>query len=56
MTFTKQEKEVLKNLVKRELKDFREEEKDIIGYTSPGFFKTEKEYEALLKGLQKKLS
>jgi len=52
MTFTEDEKKMLKYLVEKELKDFKE---DKIDRTNPVFLLVEKEYEMLLKSLSEKL-
>ncbi|MBD3259016.1 hypothetical protein GF371_00105 [Candidatus Woesearchaeota archaeon] len=54
MVFTKKEKECLKYLVKKELKNF-EEEKETIMDPQAGFLATEERYDLFLKNLLKKL-
>ena len=54
MNLNDNEKKVLKELVKNELKSIDSEEKTIIE-TSPGFFKGEIAYDQFLKDLIKKL-
>lgn len=49
------EKQYLKKLVEKDLERFTEEEKGIISDMSPGFLKGEKDYEAFLKELIRKL-
>ena len=53
--FTDIEKEYLKKLVEKDLKHFREQEKNIISDMRPGFLKGEKEYEIFLKEVLEKL-
>jgi hypothetical protein len=53
MTFTQKEKELVKYLVKKELKTFENEEKEI--RPSLPFLKREEEYDLFLKALLKKL-
>jgi len=52
---TDTEKEYIKRLVKKDLQDFKEEEKSIISNMTPLFMKGEIEYEDFLKELLKKL-
>ena len=54
MSLTEDEKKLLKELVKKELKAFEAEEKTIIE-TWPGFFSAEVKYDLFLKDLLKKL-
>jgi hypothetical protein len=54
MNLTKEEKEVVKNLVKRELKEFENEEKAIRDIM-PSFLVSEEKYELMLKELLGKL-
>lgn len=53
--FTDMEKEYLKKLVEKDLKHFKEEKKEIISDTRPGFLKGEKEYEMFIKKVLEKL-
>jgi hypothetical protein len=52
MTFTEDEKKLVKYLVKKELQQFKKEE---VTDTNPPFLAVEKEYEILLKKLLEKL-
>lgn len=52
--FTDTEKEYLRKIVKRELQDFKEEEKGVVDM-SPAFLKGEKKFEDFLKELLEKL-
>ena len=54
MNLTDEEKNVLKNLVKKELKDFENEEK-VIRDARPTFIASEEKYEEFLKDLLGKL-
>lgn len=54
MELTKEEKAVLKNLVEREIKDFKDEEK-VIRDAMPSFIASEEKYESMLKELLGKL-
>lgn len=55
MAFTKEDKEVLKALVQKELSTLIGEELDAEGDSTPAFLKGEKEYERFLKALSKKI-
>lgn len=56
MFMDKNEKEILKHLVKRELEILKDDEKKVsFGFASPAFIKTLDEYEHVLKNLLKKL-
>ncbi len=52
---TDQEKQMLKNLVKKELEEFEKEESTIVIPEGLDFVKGEQEYEKFLKGLLEKL-
>ena len=54
MTFTKQEKEIIKFLVKRELKDVEKKEEEI-KTESPVLLAAEEKYEIVLEKMLKKL-
>ncbi len=56
MTFTKEEKQVLKALVKNEIKELKEQEKPVfIMEDHPDFMAMEEKYEDFLENLLKKL-
>ena len=56
MTFTKEEKEILKQLVKNEIKELDEEGKPVfIMEDHPNFLAMEEKYETFLENLLKKL-
>jgi len=55
MSLTKDEKKLLRGLLKKNLKDFKAEGDTIIEYTFPQFKAGEEKYEAFLKGILKKL-
>ena len=56
MKLTEKEKDLLKYLLKKELKKFvKEENKELMFEDTPSFAALEKEYEAMLKSLLEKI-
>jgi hypothetical protein len=55
MTFTPDEKKLLKTLVQKELDSFNEEGKTLFVDDNPGFMALEEKYEIFLERLLKKL-
>jgi hypothetical protein len=55
MSFTEDERKLLKMLVKKEMADLKEEGKTVITDDNPGFLALEEKYEEFLERLLKKL-